>query len=231
MTAAIGPSGLQRCAQSINATTPAEVVVERCPHAVQCADAFHIVKWATDALDEVRRQAWNDARRAGQTRGKGYGNRVATGEARRLKYARYALWKKPREPDRSATRQTGPPRPTRDYTAPTSSKRACATSSPSRARPASRRWTGGCPGHAAAASQPSSTSPNGSPPSAHTSTPRSSTAYPRTHRIGEHQDLPYHPRRIRIPLRHSPHRPALVMLSLGGHRPLLPGRIDPRIRQ
>ncbi len=73
----------------------AEVVAERCPHAVQCADAFHIVKWATDALDEVRRQAWNDARRAGQTKGKGYGNRVATGDARRFKYARYALWKNP----------------------------------------------------------------------------------------------------------------------------------------
>jgi transposase len=73
----------------------AEVVAERCPDAVQCADPFHIVKWATEALDEVRRQAWNEARRSGQTRGKGYGNRVATGDARRLKYARYALWKNP----------------------------------------------------------------------------------------------------------------------------------------
>jgi transposase len=72
-----------------------EVVAERCPHAVECADPFHIVKWATDALDEVRRQAWNDARRAGQTKGKGYRNRVATGDARRFKYARYALWKNP----------------------------------------------------------------------------------------------------------------------------------------
>jgi len=72
-----------------------EVVAERCPHAVECADPFHIVKWATEALDEVRRQAWNEARRAGQTQGHGYGNRVATGDARRLKYARYALWKNP----------------------------------------------------------------------------------------------------------------------------------------
>jgi hypothetical protein len=54
-----------------------------------------VVKWATEALDEVRRQAWNDARRSGQTRGKGYGNRVATGDARRFKGARYALWKNP----------------------------------------------------------------------------------------------------------------------------------------
>lgn len=73
----------------------AEIVAERCPDAVQCADAFHVVKWATEALDEVRRQAWNEARRSGQTKGRGYGVRVATGDARRLKGARYALWKNP----------------------------------------------------------------------------------------------------------------------------------------
>ena len=73
----------------------AEIVAERCPQAVQCADPFHVVKWATDALDEVRRQAWNQARRSGQTKGHGYGVRVATGNARRLKNARYALWKNP----------------------------------------------------------------------------------------------------------------------------------------
>jgi len=35
----------------------AEVVAERCPTAVRCADAFHVVAWATEALDEVRRHA------------------------------------------------------------------------------------------------------------------------------------------------------------------------------
>lgn len=39
----------------------AKVVVERCPQAVQCADPFHIAAWATDALDVVRREAWNTA--------------------------------------------------------------------------------------------------------------------------------------------------------------------------
>lgn len=72
-----------------------KVVTRRCPAAVQCADAFHIVAWATDALDEVRRQAWNDARRSGQTMGNGRGVRLATGDAARLKGARYALWKNP----------------------------------------------------------------------------------------------------------------------------------------
>jgi transposase len=72
-----------------------EVVAERCPQAVRCADAFHVVAWATEALDEVRRQAWNDARRSGQTYSKGRNRRDATGDARRLKHARYALWKNP----------------------------------------------------------------------------------------------------------------------------------------
>ena len=40
------------------------VVAEKCPNAVRCADPFHIVKWATEALDEVRRDAWNTARGA-----------------------------------------------------------------------------------------------------------------------------------------------------------------------
>jgi transposase len=73
----------------------AEIVAECCPAAVQCADPFHVVKWATEALDEVRRHAWNDARRSGQTYGKGRGRRDAAGDARRLKNARYALWKNP----------------------------------------------------------------------------------------------------------------------------------------
>jgi transposase len=71
------------------------VVTETCPRAVICADPFHIVKWATEALDEVRRDAWNAARRAGQTRTHGYGRTDATGDARKLKHARYALWKNP----------------------------------------------------------------------------------------------------------------------------------------
>ena len=69
----------------------ATVVAERCPTAVRCADAFHVVAWATEALDEVRRQAWNEARGALDRRRAGR----ATGHARALKHARYALWKNP----------------------------------------------------------------------------------------------------------------------------------------
>jgi transposase len=42
-------------------------IVERCPHAVRCVDPFHVVALATDALDEIRREVWNEARKAGQT--------------------------------------------------------------------------------------------------------------------------------------------------------------------
>jgi transposase len=82
----------------------AEVVTERCPEAVQCADAFHVIKWASSALDEVRRQAWNEARRAGEWRAKGRGRRDATGVARAYKHSRYALWK---NPDNLTDRQRG----------------------------------------------------------------------------------------------------------------------------
>jgi len=64
---------------------------ERCVNAVRCADPFHVVKWATDALDEVRRAAWNTARGAVTQRRAGR----ATGQAKALKHARYALWKNP----------------------------------------------------------------------------------------------------------------------------------------
>ncbi len=62
----------------------ATVVRERCPQATLCLDPFHIVQWASRALDDVRREVWNAARRGGQT-----------ALARDLKGARYALWKNP----------------------------------------------------------------------------------------------------------------------------------------
>jgi transposase len=71
------------------------VVTERCPQAVQCADPFHVVSWATKALDICRREAWNAAsgrRRIDPETGH---PGVATGNAREVKRARYALWKNP----------------------------------------------------------------------------------------------------------------------------------------
>lgn len=76
-----------------------EVVAERCPQAVQCADPFHVVAWASDALDEIRRETWNTARRqAAATRREGEGRRRAKGSLERyrtISRSRYALWKNP----------------------------------------------------------------------------------------------------------------------------------------
>ena len=78
----------------------ADVVARHSPTALVCADAFHVVSWATDALDQVRRQVWNLARHAvgGSKRhvqGPGRITQRAVGEARMLKRCRWALWKNP----------------------------------------------------------------------------------------------------------------------------------------
>jgi hypothetical protein len=70
-----------------------DVVAEYAPQALHCLDAFHAVGWVTDALDEVRRQVWN------QLRG---GKGQSTPESKAFKGARWALWK---NPDRLNERQ------------------------------------------------------------------------------------------------------------------------------
>jgi len=59
-------------------------IAERCPNAEICLDPWHIVKAATDALDEIRREVWNEARRSGNKQ-----------LAKQLKGARFAPWKRP----------------------------------------------------------------------------------------------------------------------------------------
>jgi len=81
--------GEERCAQvELVSCDMAEwitrPVAERCPNATVCLDPFHVVKLATDALDEIRREVWNEARKAGET-----------ALAKDLKGARFALWKNP----------------------------------------------------------------------------------------------------------------------------------------
>jgi transposase len=81
--------GEKRCAAVTHVSADAaqwiaDEVALNCPNAVRCADAFHIVAWAGDALDQVRRDTWNAARRGGMSV-----------HARDLKGTRYALWKNP----------------------------------------------------------------------------------------------------------------------------------------
>lgn len=47
------------------ATWITDVVAERAPDAIVCIDTFHVIGWATKALDEVRRAEWNKLRQAG----------------------------------------------------------------------------------------------------------------------------------------------------------------------
>ncbi|MGH8993230.1 MAG: ISL3 family transposase, partial [Acidimicrobiia bacterium] len=42
------------------------VVAERAPEAIVCLDPYHVVAWATKALDEVRRSEWNTLRQKGE---------------------------------------------------------------------------------------------------------------------------------------------------------------------
>lgn len=81
----------------------ADVVAERCPNAVRCADAFHIVAWATEALDTVRAQAMAQARALARTEPRRTVGRPRADaaprpgheRARALRHARYALWRNP----------------------------------------------------------------------------------------------------------------------------------------
>ncbi len=82
--------GKSRCARLREVSADAaewiaDVVHSRCLNARLVMDAYHVVSWATDALDEVRRDVWNHARRS-------LGDKVL---ADQLKGCRYALWKNP----------------------------------------------------------------------------------------------------------------------------------------
>ena len=57
-----------------------------CENATLCLDPFHIVRWASDALDVVRRWVWNTLRTLGMA-----------GHAKHLKNCRYALWRNPED--------------------------------------------------------------------------------------------------------------------------------------
>jgi transposase len=66
-------------------------VAERCPQAERCVDPFHVIALATDALDQVRREVWREARRLGNMT-----------LAKDLKGARFCVWK---NPENLSTRQ------------------------------------------------------------------------------------------------------------------------------
>jgi transposase len=61
-----------------------KMVWRRCRNATLCIDPFHVVQWVGAALDLVRAEVWNNARKKGLVQ-----------EAKELRGARFALWKNP----------------------------------------------------------------------------------------------------------------------------------------
>ena len=109
LTAFAGALGEDRCAlithvSADGASWIANAVRGKCPNAILCADPFPIVKWATDALDTVRRQTWAEVRKqakandAKRPRGRPRSDAPArpdTANATGIKRCRYALLRNP----------------------------------------------------------------------------------------------------------------------------------------
>lgn len=82
----LGPA---RCAQLTHVSADGaewihQVVAEWAPQAVMCLDAFHVVAWASAALDAVRQGVWNQLRHRGDET-----------TASEMKNSRWALLKNP----------------------------------------------------------------------------------------------------------------------------------------
>lgn len=90
---ALGP---QRTAALTHVTSDsaawiAQPVRQRAPHAIHCADPFHVVRWAGEAVNLVRRQVWNAVRR---TKAQGGGaNKPAVGHGKTINIATWGLRK------------------------------------------------------------------------------------------------------------------------------------------
>lgn len=78
-----------------------ECMDEFCPQAKRCIDPFHVVQWATEALDEVRREAWRSAQKKSAVEPKRKAGRPSKDApkkdttAKDLKGSRFALGKTP----------------------------------------------------------------------------------------------------------------------------------------
>ena len=214
--------GAERCALITHVSADAadwiaDVVTQRCPAAIRCADPFHVVAWATEALDAERRRAWNDARALARREPSG----VASSRARTLRRVQrmstpassrapgMRCGKTPKtSPNARPPNWPGSPKPTPACIGPICSKRACGMCFRSKARKASRPWSGGSvlgaalphPGIRGAGR------PHRATPTSHRRRPRSRPV-PRADRIHQHQDPTPDPDRVRIPLPRSPNRP------------------------
>lgn len=79
----------------------AQCVEEYCPNAIRCIDPFHVVQWTMEAVDSVRREAWQLARQQTKSEPKPLPGRPRKDAPPRntlvsdIKGSRYALGKAP----------------------------------------------------------------------------------------------------------------------------------------
>jgi len=158
----------------------------RLPTAIRCADPFHVVAWATEALDTERRRAWNDARALARTEAKWGRGRPGKNRGQAMNGpggSRVPVFLGGRTPRTSPNARTpswpGSPRPIPGSIAPICSKRACGMCFRSGARKVSRPCTGGSPGRGVVASRYSWSWPAASFDTARPSMPPWTTAYRR----------------------------------------------------
>jgi transposase len=96
-----------KCVSADGARWIATTVTKYCPDAIRAMDPFHVVAWATDELDKIRRKAWDKAhkeeqqqRKSQPKRGRGRpkkGEEAIPSAAKEIKGTKYALLKNPED--------------------------------------------------------------------------------------------------------------------------------------
>ena len=191
-----------------------DCALDACANATLCLDPFHIVRWATQALDVVRRWTWNVLRKID-----------VHGQAAQLKGCRYALWKNPEDlTDRQQTKLAWIARHNRTLYRAYLLIRAAASGVPTPWRPGR-----GDAGRMAVLGAPVTH------PSLRRALPPHQTAPGRDHRLAHPRPLQRIDResvntkirlltRIAYGFRSTDNRIALCLLDRGGHCPPLPDR-------
>ena len=207
----------------------ATVVSARAPAATQCTDPFHVVSWAADALNQVRREVWQAARaQPGGSDPRRRGRRIipsSAGDARSLKRTRYALWKNPdnltgRQQAKLAWIEKTHPYLYRAWLLKEGIRVIFALKGqPEAAREALARWLqwaarSRIPQFVELGRKSASTRPASWPPS--------TTACPTGSSNHQYQGTAHHPRGIRIPRPPSPHRPGHAQPRRSASRPPRP---------
>jgi transposase len=186
----------------------ATTVAARAPNAIRCADPFHVVAWAIEALDIERRRAWNQAKGRKIPQSPGRRGRT-TGDSRQIARSRYALWKNPDDLNRRQRHQLDwiaktDPRLWRAYLLKEGLRYVFAVKG-EEGKDALDRWLSW-----ARRSQLESFIHLAKRITKHREAIEANLEHaplPRTDRIHQHQDPVTDPNRVRVPRPRTPHRP------------------------